>query len=386
MSSPSSTLTAPPAHPTLGGKSLQSLERPRYKSWRKKYRKMRHTFDGVLDENKRLFKEEQKLEGIAKRLREELDGLLELCLDLNQTPALPPHLRFDISLPHHREALRAVPPNITPEAANKLLMDYTAAVRSGHIPPLDLHVIRQQIDDRLAAQEVEPLGMLESSIPHATTNGEAEEDAEQEPINYLTPDQETAYLARLDLQVGSDPYNLAPPTQREKGREALLAVEEKEKHWAELTPRELERQVELGNPMSQHNWLRTHTKVGNNEADDAESLAGDTPRAPASSSRKRAAGTKNLAKQVGDRAVERAREVGSPGLGGVGMEEEEDGEVGGSAGRKRVRDPDGTFRLKGSKGGSGKGGGGGGGGKRKRSGEDMGGAPISGKKPRVDEG
>lgn len=64
---------APAPHPTLGGKSLQSLERPRYKSWRKKYRKMRSKFDTVLEDNKRLFKEEQKLEGIAKRLREELE-------------------------------------------------------------------------------------------------------------------------------------------------------------------------------------------------------------------------------------------------------------------------------------------------------------------------
>ena len=69
--SDSETSAAP--HPTLGGKSLQSYERPKYKSWRKKYRKMRHRFDGVLEENKKLFKEEQKLEYTAKRLREELE-------------------------------------------------------------------------------------------------------------------------------------------------------------------------------------------------------------------------------------------------------------------------------------------------------------------------
>ena len=65
--------TPAPSHPTHGGKSLQSLERPRYKSWRKKYRKMRYKFDGVLEDNKKFFKDEQKLEGIAKRLREELE-------------------------------------------------------------------------------------------------------------------------------------------------------------------------------------------------------------------------------------------------------------------------------------------------------------------------
>lgn len=63
-------------HVTTGGKSLQAVQqqhRQPYKSWRKKYRKMRHKFDGVLDENKRLFRDEQKLESIARRLREELE-------------------------------------------------------------------------------------------------------------------------------------------------------------------------------------------------------------------------------------------------------------------------------------------------------------------------
>jgi predicted nuclease with TOPRIM domain len=73
MSDSESTTAAPPAHPQTGGKSLETLQRPQYKSWRKKYRKMRHTFDGMLEENKRLFKEEQKLDGIARRLREELE-------------------------------------------------------------------------------------------------------------------------------------------------------------------------------------------------------------------------------------------------------------------------------------------------------------------------
>ena len=75
MSDSESHAAAAAAHPETGGKSLAAAtgERPRYKSWRKKYRKMRHNFDGVLEENKRLFKEEQKMQGTAKRLREELE-------------------------------------------------------------------------------------------------------------------------------------------------------------------------------------------------------------------------------------------------------------------------------------------------------------------------
>ena len=62
-----------PVHPNMGGKSLALVERPPYKSWRKKYRKMRTKFNVALEENRRLFKEEQKLEGIARRLKEELE-------------------------------------------------------------------------------------------------------------------------------------------------------------------------------------------------------------------------------------------------------------------------------------------------------------------------
>lgn len=80
MSDSESTAAAPIApHPTFGGKSIESVqqqqrgERPAYKSWRKKYRKMRAAFDATLEENKQLFKQEHKLEGTAKRLQEELE-------------------------------------------------------------------------------------------------------------------------------------------------------------------------------------------------------------------------------------------------------------------------------------------------------------------------
>ena len=72
-SSPAGMADTPTAHPTTGGKSLATLERPRYKSWRKKYRKMHATYDATYEENRTLFKEEQRLEAIAKRLREEIE-------------------------------------------------------------------------------------------------------------------------------------------------------------------------------------------------------------------------------------------------------------------------------------------------------------------------
>ncbi|CAK3734120.1 unnamed protein product [Lecanosticta acicola] len=341
-----------PPHATTGGKSLSSVQqqqRQPYKSWRKKYRKMRHKFDGVLEENKRLFKDEQKLEGMARRLREELDGLMDLLLDLNTSPALPPDLRYDISLPTPHTAVGSipsvVPDDVTPDAANKLILDYTDAVSRGQIPHLDLHVIRVQVDKKLAAQGVRSLNELASSVSHAVPpeSGELPEDLQgSNPPAYLTFDEEDAYLQRLDAKLSNDRLPL------KKEEEAL-----QDKHWADLTPREVERQIELQNPQSQHNWLRTHQKPGTGlEVDDADSLGShETRPAPARGGK----GKRDLAKQVGDRAVGRAREVLSPGSG---FGDEDDyafvDENPASTKKRGKADPDGPYRAKGGKAAKGK--------------------------------
>ena len=391
MSDTESIATAPAAHPAMGGKSIPSLERPRYKSWRKKYRKMRHDFDTRLEENKKLFKDERKLEGIAKRLREELDGLLDLCLDMNQNPNVPPELRFDVShqlLPARMPSV--VPENITPEAANDLLLNYTAAVTNGQIPALDLHVVRDQIETRLAARDVAALADLESRVPHAIVPTPAdlpEELRGDEPLSFLVAEQEADYLLRLDARLG-DQFSFSKTAEKEPSVD--------DKPWAELTPREQERQAERSNPQSQHNWLKQHFKIHEPTTEALDELDGFVPHergdrvesgksstaGTAGTTKKR--GNKNLAKQVGDRAVERAREGWSPGGNYTnGFDEDELSTMdtpgaGSASGRKRTKDVDGAYRAKGGRGGASKG-------KRKRVTEDAL-AGGEGKKARLDAG
>ncbi|GAB7358628.1 hypothetical protein MBLNU230_g3858t1 [Neophaeotheca triangularis] len=385
--------TAGPSHHhnPYGGKSLASLaaitgsgDKPRYKSWRKKYRKMRIHFDGVLEENRRMFREEQKLEATAKRLRQELDGILDICLELNQNPSIPPDLRFDISLPRH-SANNRVPVDITPEQANDMLDEYTAAVQQGRLPPLDLHIIRESIDQRLAAQDVPTLQHLETTIPHtipSTDPTDLPPDLTGDLLpGFLTPDQERDHLAQLDARLG-DPYSFTTTTNTTTHPSPTHSTHIPNP--TELTSREFDRQAEMLNPHSQHNWLRTHAKPHQNAhatipLDPHDDVAADSE-TPTSASKpppkKRQKKDKSdLAKQVGDRAVEhaRAREGMSPGGGVV---DEEDGGVGGDAGgevgfapppllgKKKGKDPDGTYRAKG-----GKSGGSGGKGKRKRGSE-----------------
>jgi len=54
-----------------GSPSDPLADKPKYKSWRKKYRKMKARFDEVLKDNNTLFIEEQKLEALNKRLQEQ---------------------------------------------------------------------------------------------------------------------------------------------------------------------------------------------------------------------------------------------------------------------------------------------------------------------------
>lgn len=281
---------------------------------------------------------------------------------MNQSPAIPADLRFDVRLPSQRDTSRIVPSNITPEDANEIMAEYTSAVSQGRIPPLDLHIIREQIEDQLAAHDVQALEELERSVPHPLVPNEEElpvEDRGEEPPGYLTSSQEAEYLQRLDAKLG-DQLSLDS------------AAHPPSPHQAELTPRELERHMELLNPQSQHNWLRTHTKMQAMPEDDAESIAshegGGKP-----TGRKRG---KNLAKQVGDRAMERAYEGMSPSAAS-GFDEDElhAPEDAPGSGRKRARDPDGSYRAKGGRGGGVRG-------KRKRPTEEGGGLS---KKARMSE-
>ena len=242
-------------------------------------------------------------------------------------------------------------------------------VRQGKIPPLDLVEVRSQIDAKLAAQDLEPLDSLEKSVSRPTgVAGDVNVDQE---LGFMSFEQEMDYLARLDAKLSSNGGLRVDPRSRDV---------EQEKHFADLTPRELERKTEFENPQSQHNWLKTHTKVLGNDgdADDTESIASHEPETKQSNKRKSAA-KGSLAKQVGDRAVEKAREgstafsndedelVSDAGLG-----------VGSSSVKKRSWDPDGTYRVKGAKSGAR--------GKRKRSGEDLPGSGTGGKKARMDGG
>ncbi|UKZ75042.1 hypothetical protein TrVFT333_002714 [Trichoderma virens FT-333] len=145
-----------------------------YKSWKKKYRKMRIVFDHKMHECEELHKQEAKAANTVKRLAIENDRLLDLLLEVNNSPQIPSDRRIDLSLK-------------PPSDENALCL------------PMD----RDRSKDKEAAMK--KLEQLLSDIPHSTY-GSAKEtkssfladlstpDGESHPAHFLSADDIDDYI------------------------------------------------------------------------------------------------------------------------------------------------------------------------------------------------
>ncbi|KAJ2955552.1 hypothetical protein NQ176_g11393 [Zarea fungicola] len=69
-----------------------------YKSWKKKYRKMRIVFDQKMQTGEDLHKQEAKTAATVKRLAVENDRLLDILLEINNSAQIPFEKRVDVAL------------------------------------------------------------------------------------------------------------------------------------------------------------------------------------------------------------------------------------------------------------------------------------------------
>ncbi|QUC23311.1 uncharacterized protein UV8b_07552 [Ustilaginoidea virens] len=104
-------------------KAEEPADRPKsgYKSWKKKYRKMRIVFDHKMQQGEDLHKREAKAAATVKRLAVENDRLLDLLLDVNSSPQIPLDKRVDVSLRPGAAPARLVLPADREHAARKQL-------------------------------------------------------------------------------------------------------------------------------------------------------------------------------------------------------------------------------------------------------------------------
>ncbi|PFH60454.1 hypothetical protein XA68_10929 [Ophiocordyceps unilateralis] len=81
-----------------GGQVSERGRSSGYKSWKKKYRKMRIVFDRKMQQGEELHRKEDRASATVKRLAVENDRLLDLLLEINKSPQMPPERRIDVSL------------------------------------------------------------------------------------------------------------------------------------------------------------------------------------------------------------------------------------------------------------------------------------------------
>ncbi|KAH8670853.1 IEC3 subunit of the Ino80 complex, chromatin re-modelling-domain-containing protein [Xylariales sp. PMI_506] len=180
--------------------------KPSYKSWKKKYRKMRLQFDQRVHESEELHRQEQKARRTAKRLAIENDRLLDILMDINNTPQIPAERRIDLNL-REDDGEESTDGSTKPTKSLKRLLEEvphkTFAATAEHFPEV-----------------LEDLRPKDSGL-YATS--------------FLSADDVDSYLAEVDTRLGLKSKPAIPPP-----------VTITSSNFA------------LNNPTSVYNWLRRH--------------------------------------------------------------------------------------------------------------------------------
>ncbi|ETI29463.1 hypothetical protein G647_01916 [Cladophialophora carrionii CBS 160.54] len=283
------------------------------KSYRRKYRKIMVTFEEKMRESNSLFKEEQRITDIAQRLAEQTDQLLELLLELNACPQVPPRLRYDLNSMGANKGDAS--PFISEEDANLELHMARARLQAGEINIAEYREVEATILRSPGFAPKHSYASLISLVPPVHRSVDKADPSNVGSSGVLTVKQEEQYLQGLDAFLEGAAPNPRPHAM------SSLGSRNAEKN------AERERETQLKNPVSVYNWLRKHQPQV--FLQDNETGADRTPRAAGSRISARKSAQKELIKQEKDYDDEGFAAETAPSRG------------------KRKRDEDGGYRPKG---------------------------------------
>ncbi|SPO06653.1 uncharacterized protein DNG_09345 [Cephalotrichum gorgonifer] len=250
-------------------------QRPKYRSWKKKWRKLRITFDQKGSEAEVLWNQEQKAKATIKRIAIENDRLLDLLADINASAQIPPEKR--ISIP----SSESHSPDRLPKSLSALESD---------VPHLSL--------DR-----------AKNSLPHFLTDV-TPVPGEDDPAPFLTVDEVENYLFEVDRRLGLPRLpSLAPASREDTPRGGGPP--------ASSFTSSSTRDFMLRHPHSAYNWLKLNAPHVFLQGDDEEGSGKARPKgekggktaaekAPAEKTPRASAGSKRQSKA--DRLAARERE------------------------------------------------------------------------------
>ncbi|KAI4158374.1 MAG: hypothetical protein LQ342_007504 [Letrouitia transgressa] len=236
---PATTPAMPPSEPPAS-------KQP-FKSYRKKYLKMRHTFKVKMRESNALFDAEQQSIRTARRLQEENDQFLELLLTVNSSNILPTPLRYTLSpsppntppslSPDSPPKDQPLPPS--PRTAHRALREARIELRRGEISPTAFEDLESKLQPVL--NEPSSLSQIIKETPHTTLESVSPAAL---PLHldetYLDPTAEEDYLQKLDADLVTGNWRTQPFASNLRSE------------------KDHSRDLSLNNPSSVYNWLRVN--------------------------------------------------------------------------------------------------------------------------------
>ncbi|CAN8106238.1 unnamed protein product [Discula destructiva] len=243
-----------------GGPDVRMTDaKPTYKSWKKKYRKMRIRFDELQAQNEELYQLEQKTLQQTKRIAIQNDRALDMLLAVNNRPQMPTDKRYDLSLsiPSDAEDDCILPIDREPPPGPRPTKHLRDLIRD--VPHLDF----AEAKERAPTETHELLTGIDSPAADASVH--------QNPPSFLTADDIDNYLWEVDNQIARDPEiygghtellpTLAPiAKEQQSGRVATPLVTAPKGGTAAgaSSISTASRDFALRNPTSVYNWLRKH--------------------------------------------------------------------------------------------------------------------------------
>lgn len=169
--------------------------------------------------------------------------ILEVLLDMNENPRVPPNLRFDLREPS--EINSALPP-LDPVELQRRLQELRNDMLNGHISPEEFAMKADQLHAAHPIALSRTLPALEASVPHT----------ERLPVpppegillgdhapGYMSPAHEEEYLMAMDAAIADPSYD----PDAHDGRPLRMS---------NTHPLPSEKELKIQNPDSVYNWLR----------------------------------------------------------------------------------------------------------------------------------
>lgn len=267
-------------------------DKPTYRSWKKKYRKMRIVFDQKMHEGEELHRQEQKALATARRLAiqkeyacllaclpvspssPELEiktvaltlikpfpasllpsRLLDLLLDVNNSAQIPPEKRIDLSLD---------PPS--DDDALCLDIDRPSTPPPGPAPFKSLRKLLQEVPHHTFAAAPERFPDLLADLEAGRDSPADPAQGQSDPPSFLTADDIDNYIWEIDTRLASEAA--AAAAGKDDSRDGPPPLRVPSPALPTLAPlahadragggRDAQRDFALRNPTSVYNWLRKH--------------------------------------------------------------------------------------------------------------------------------